>query len=105
MRDGYNTARVQLIQDDAIPPDEFDGLFYFHDLFCFKFVLDVYQLNRNTYNRVRNWFDQLDAYRRTLISRQLEGYPPCDDLTHDSSKYLYLFIDCRELSNFYSSIS
>jgi hypothetical protein len=29
MRDGYSTARVQLIQDDAIPPDEFDGLFYF----------------------------------------------------------------------------
>ncbi|CAF5134582.1 unnamed protein product, partial [Rotaria sp. Silwood1] len=51
----------------------------------------LYELNRNTYNRVRVWFDQLDAYRRTLITRQLEGYPLCDDLTHESSKYLHLF--------------
>jgi hypothetical protein len=55
--------------------------------FCFK---DLCELNRNTYNRVRTWFDQLDAYRRTLISRRLEGYPPCDDLTLESRKYLYL---------------
>jgi hypothetical protein len=54
-----------------------------------KFILlDLYQLNRNTYNRVRIWFDQLDAYRRTLISNQLEEYPPCDDLIHGSSKHL-----------------
>jgi flavorubredoxin len=51
--------------------------------------LDLYQLNRNTYNRVHSWFEQLDAYRRTLISRQLEGYPPCDDLIHGSSKYIH----------------
>jgi len=51
-----------------------------------KILLDLYQLNRDTYNRVRNWFDQLDAYRRALISRQLEEYPPCDDLIQGSSK-------------------
>ncbi|CAF4043196.1 unnamed protein product, partial [Rotaria sp. Silwood2] len=69
-RDGYNTARIQLIQDHPIEHDEFD---------------DLYQINRNTYNRVRVWFDQLDAYQRTLISRQLEGYPPCDNLTDEST--------------------
>ncbi|CAF1064025.1 unnamed protein product [Rotaria sordida] len=70
IRDGYNTAHIQLIQDHSITHDEFD---------------DLYQFNRNTYNRVRVWFDQLDAYRRTLLTRQLEGYPPCDDLTHEST--------------------
>jgi len=70
MKDGYNTARIQLIQDHLIEQNEFD---------------DLYQLNRNTYNRVRIWFDQLDAYRRTLISHQLEEYPPCDDLIHGST--------------------
>lgn len=52
-------------------------------------ILDLHQMNRDTYNRVRAWFDQLDAYRRTLITRQLEGYPPCDDLIQDSSKYSF----------------
>lgn len=28
----------------------------------------------------------MDAYRRTLIARQLEGYPTCDDLVQGSSK-------------------
>jgi len=70
IRDEYNTARIQLIQDDPIESNEFD---------------DLYQLNRDTYNRVRTWFDQLDSYRRTLISRQLETYPPCDDLIHKST--------------------
>ncbi|CAF0977745.1 unnamed protein product [Rotaria sp. Silwood1] len=69
-RDGYCTARIQLIQDHPIENGEFN---------------DLYELNRNTYNRVRVWFDQLDAYRRTLITRQLEGYPLCDDLTHEST--------------------
>ena len=46
-------------------------------------------MNRNTYNRVRTWFDQLDGYRRTLISRQLEGYPSCDDLIEGSGIYIY----------------
>ncbi|CAF1174709.1 unnamed protein product [Adineta steineri] len=69
MRDEYNTARIQLIKDHAIEQDEFD---------------DLCQYNRTTYKRVRDWFQQLDPYRRTLISRQLDGYPPCDDLTHES---------------------
>ncbi len=29
MKDGYNTARVQLIQDDSIEQHEFDGLLKF----------------------------------------------------------------------------
>lgn len=41
-------------------------------------------MNRNTYERVREWFNQLDLYRRTLISRQFENYPTCDDLTQES---------------------
>ena len=54
-----------------------------------KFVrLDLFQLNRTSYNRVRNWFNHLDAYRRTLIAHQLEGYPACDDLVQGSSKHL-----------------
>ncbi|CAF1478208.1 unnamed protein product [Rotaria magnacalcarata] len=70
VRDEYCTAHVQLIQDDPIEQEDFD---------------DLYQLNRDSYNRVRAWFDQLDAYRRTLITRQLEGYPSCDDLTQNST--------------------
>jgi Lon protease-like protein len=70
MKDGYDTARVQLIRDDPIEQHEFD---------------DLFQLNRVTYTRVREWFDHLDAYRRTLITRQLEEYPPCDDLTVGST--------------------
>ncbi|CAF3776410.1 unnamed protein product [Rotaria magnacalcarata] len=71
VRDEYCTAHVQLIQDDPIEQEDFD--------------VDLYQLNRDSYNRVRAWFDQLDAYRRTLITRQLEGYPSCDDLTQNST--------------------
>jgi hypothetical protein len=29
MKDGYNTARIQLIRDQSIEQDEFDGLFDF----------------------------------------------------------------------------
>ncbi|UJR21345.1 hypothetical protein I4U23_024438 [Adineta vaga] len=74
MRDQYYTARVQLIQDHPIEQEEFD---------------DLFQLNRNTYQNVRHWFDQLDIGRRTLISRQLEEYPICDDLNHELSKPFY----------------
>ncbi|CAF3259069.1 unnamed protein product [Rotaria socialis] len=70
VRDEYCTGHVQLIQDDPIEQEDFD---------------DLYQLNRDSYNRVRAWFGQLDAYRRTLITRQLEGYPSCDDLTQNST--------------------
>ncbi|CAF0857936.1 unnamed protein product [Rotaria sordida] len=70
MRDGYNTARVEVIRDHPIEQHEFD---------------DLFQLNRDTFNRARNWFDHLDPYRKTLIIRQLEGYPPCDDLTEGST--------------------
>ena len=56
------------------------------------YFLDLYELNRNTYKRVRAWFDQLDPYRRTLISHRLETYPLCDDLIQGSGKYLHLFI-------------
>jgi Lon protease-like protein len=69
MKDGYSTARVQLHQDHPIEQEEFD---------------ELYQLNRDIYKRVRDWFEQLDAYRRALISRQLDGYPPCDDLVQGS---------------------
>jgi len=48
--------------------------------------LDLFQLNRQTYNRVRHWYDKLDAVRKTLINRRLETYPECDDLTFGSSK-------------------
>ncbi len=48
-------------------------------------ILDLFQLNRDTYNRVHNWFDYLDEERKTLLNRQLEGYPSCDDLTEGSS--------------------
>lgn len=66
-KDGYCTARVQLIRDDPIEnQDEFN---------------EIFQINRTTYDRVRGWFDQLDTQRRTLISRQLENYPICDDVT------------------------
>ena len=60
----------------------------------FPFRVDSFQLNRTTYQRVRDWFDGVDAYRRTLISRQLEEYPSCDDLVEGSGKNLrhrYLF--------------
>jgi hypothetical protein len=50
-------------------------------------ILDLFQLNRDTYARVRDWFDHLDAVRKTLITQQLEGYPSCDDLTVGSSKF------------------
>ncbi|CAF2815635.1 unnamed protein product [Rotaria sp. Silwood2] len=70
MRDGYNTAKVELLRDHPIEQHEFD---------------DLFQLNRDTYNRAHNWFDHLDPYRKTLIIRQLEGYPPCDDLTEGST--------------------
>jgi hypothetical protein len=93
MRDEYNTAKVELIRDHPIEQHEFDGLFKFEekiDFFLFFLILDLFQLNRNTYNRVRHWFDHLDAYRKTLIIRQLEEYPPCDDLTEGSSNNLSL---------------
>lgn len=45
-------------------------------------------MNRTTYDRVRQWFHGLDPYRRTLIARQLEGYPECDDLIQGSSKII-----------------
>ena len=90
MRDGYDTAKVQLIQDDPIEQHEFDGLFELlkrrETSFFFVFViLDLFQLNRDTYNRVQHWFDQLDTHRKTLITQQLEEYPPCDDLITSSS--------------------
>jgi len=69
-RDGYHTAQVQIIRDHPIEPERFD---------------ELYQLNRNTYNRVRNWFDQLDRYRQILITQQVEDYPPCDDLIEGSA--------------------
>lgn len=100
MRDGYNTARIQLIRDDPIEQHEFDGLsdILFREKILISIdLLDLVQLNRDTYNRVRHWFDTLDAYRKTLIMRQLEVYPPCDDLTEGSSKFSIdkLFaIDC-----------
>ena len=49
-------------------------------------------MNRDTYNRVRNWFDRLDEHTKTLINQQLEQYPPCDDLTLESSKILNEYI-------------
>lgn len=70
MKDGYYTAKVELIRDHQIEQHEFD---------------DLFQLNRDTYNRVRDWFDHLDEHRKTLIIQQLEEYPPCDDLTHGST--------------------
>jgi hypothetical protein len=96
MRDGYNTARVQLIRDDAIEQHEFDGLFSLSEtprISFFNFILlDLFQLNRDTYTRVRQWFDNLDTYRKTLMTQQLEEYPRCDDLTAGSSKSLKRFI-------------
>ena len=88
MRDGYSTAKVELIHDHAVEQHEFDGeawsvYWMYHP--CVSTSIDLFQLNRDTYNRVRHWFDHLDAYRRTLITRQLEGYPPCDDLIQGSS--------------------
>jgi Lon protease-like protein len=87
MRDGYNTARVELIRDHQIEQHEFDGLFKFKkNLFARLFViLDLLQLNRDTYQRVRDWFDHLDEHRKTLIMQQLEAYPTCDELTQGSS--------------------
>ena len=57
--------------------------------------MNYFQLNQTTYNRVRTWFDQLDIYRRTLISRQLEEYPICDDLIQGSSKEFFLIIKTK----------
>lgn len=54
-------------------------------------TLEIFQRNRLTYERVRAWFDQLDTYRRTLISRQLENYPPCDDITQSARKFFPVF--------------
>ncbi len=51
----------------------------------FFVILDLFQLNRVTYNRVHHWFDHLDEDRKTLLNRQLESYPLCDDLTEGSS--------------------
>ena len=53
-------------------------------IFDICFFLDLYQLNRDTYNRVRHWFDQLDDYIQTRICQQIEGFPVCDDLTEGS---------------------
>ncbi|CAF0962180.1 unnamed protein product [Adineta ricciae] len=69
MRDGYHTAKVELIHDDRIEQQEFNELF---------------QLNQDTYNRVRQWFDQLDEDMQHKISRQFEEYPSCDDVVQDS---------------------
>jgi len=69
-RDEYYTAKVQLIRDDPIEQHEFD---------------DLFQMNHDTYKRARHWFDHLDSYRKTIMTRQLEGYPPCDDLTAGST--------------------
>ena len=64
-----------------------------HRLDSFSFSSELYQLNRTTYQRVRDWFDQLDDNRRAMISRQLEEYPTCDDLIEGSGKYLHhLFV-------------
>lgn len=55
-------------------------------------TLEIFQRNRLTYERVRAWFDQLDTYRRTLISRQLENYPPCDDITQSARRFFSSFL-------------
>ncbi|UJR28094.1 hypothetical protein I4U23_009349 [Adineta vaga] len=68
-RDGYNTAKVELIHDYPVEQHEFD---------------DLFQLNRDTYNCVRQWFDQLDTHMKYVISQQFEEYPPCDDLEQNS---------------------
>lgn len=52
--------------------------------------VELFQINRTTYDRVRGWFDQLDTQRRTLISRQLENYPICDDVTQSERKRFVL---------------
>ncbi|CAF3835159.1 unnamed protein product, partial [Adineta steineri] len=65
MKDEYHTARVELIRDHQIEEHEFN---------------DLFQFNRDTYNRVREWFDNLDSHRKTLIRQQVEEYPSCDDL-------------------------
>ena len=44
-------------------------------------------MNHDIYNRVRNWFDQLDESTKTRIMHNLGEYPPCDELTQGSSKY------------------
>ena len=93
MRDGYNTAKVELIRDDPIEQHEFDGLLFnsMEIYSLFLIILDLFQLNRNTYNRARNWFDNLDEHRKTLINDQLQGYPQFDDLIQESSnKSLFL---------------
>ena len=89
MTDGYNTARVQLFRDNPIEQHEFEGENDIFGIHLNRFVnrLDLVRLNRDTYNRVRHWFDNLDTYRKTLMMRQLEEYPPCDDLTEGSSKF------------------
>lgn len=88
-RDGYHTAKVKLIRDDPVEQHEFDGWFLFKKIMKKKrndhFVSDLFQLNRQTYDRVRHWYDDLDAERKTLINGQFQEYPNCDDLTVDSS--------------------
>jgi hypothetical protein len=61
-------------------------------------ILDLLQLNRDTYNRVREWFDHLDANRKALMISQLEEYPACDDLTEGSSNNIYLFDSFEKIS-------
>lgn len=70
----------------------------------FRFVfLDLYQLNRDTYNRVRHWFDQLPGCIRERIYQQIEGFPECDDLTEGSGNSSLKFENKREINGFLSS--
>ncbi|CAF0746358.1 unnamed protein product, partial [Didymodactylos carnosus] len=66
MKDGYNTANIQLIKDNLVEQDEYNNLV---------------QLNIDTYNKVRHWFDNLDLHRKSLVSYQLQEYPICDEFT------------------------
>lgn len=58
----------------------------------FIYLLELFQINREVYNRARTWFERLDPRKQTLIIQRLEGYPPCDDLILGSSNHLYLFL-------------
>lgn len=86
MLDGYHTAKVELLRDHPLEDHEFQGLREPLELPsaipCPR--LDLFQLNRDTYNRVRQWFDGLHPRLRAAMSQQLDGYPPCDDLTRES---------------------
>lgn len=55
------------------------------------FPIELVELNQTTYDRVRLWFDQLDLYRKTILTRQLDVYPICDELIQQSGKYFFFF--------------